>query len=338
VGFITTCLFADNSALAPAVAHAKESAMNFRTKLHRIAGILGCLLLLTGMLLHLTVRDGSAGIATLFYAMPLPLIMLGWLIAAAWHFRRRMLMVVCIALALVTGIWWRAVSYKNEKAPLTTATQPAGAPLKVLYWNMAYHRLPSEDLDRLIATHRPDIVGLGEVGLRSGDPNPLLRNLPAGYTTVRPEHGMAFIVRGAIQVKRVKKLKGRSKFVEVDATVDGRVWHLVLVDGDADPLLSREELLETVLKTGTVPGTLVMGDFNTPLESVWFHRWSAAGMHHASEGARQGFRETWPRQFPFLTIDHLWCTQDLRPQFMERVALSSSDHLAIVASLEKAGR
>ncbi|QIF04836.1 endonuclease/exonuclease/phosphatase family protein [Roseimicrobium sp. ORNL1] len=308
--------------------------MNFRTKLHRTAGMLGCLLLLTGMLLHLTVRDEHTRIATLFYAMPLPLIMLGWLIAAAWHFRRRMLMVLCLALALVTGFWWQSVSYKNEKAPITTATQPAGARLKVLYWNMAYHRLPSEDLDQLIAKHLPDIVGLGEVGLRSGDPNPLVRNLPPGYTAVRPEHGMAFIVRGAIQVKRVKKLKGRSKFVEVDATVDGRVWHLVLVDGDADPLLSREELLETVLKTSTLPGTLVMGDFNTPLESVWFDRWRAAGLHHASEGARQGFRETWPRHWPFLTIDHVWCTPETQPLHFERVSLPSSDHLAIVTSLK----
>jgi hypothetical protein len=337
VGFITTRLFAKNSALAPAVAHAKESAMNFRTKLHRIAGILGFLVLLTGMLLHLTVRDGPAFTATVFYAMPLPLIMLGWLIATAWHFRQRALVVVCLALALVTGLWWKTVSYKNESTPHATTTQPVDAPLKVLYWNMAYHRLPSEDLDRLIATHLPDIVGLGEVGLKSGDPNPLVRNLPAGYTAIRPEHGMAFIVRGATQVKRVKKLKGRSKFVEVDATVDGRVWHLVLVDGDADPLLSREELLETVLKTSVLPGTLVMGDFNTPLESIWFDHWRAAGLHHASEGTRRGFRETWPRPFPFLTIDHLWCTQDLRPQYMERVQLSSSDHLAIVASLEKAG-
>jgi endonuclease/exonuclease/phosphatase (EEP) superfamily protein YafD len=311
--------------------------MNWRTRLHRIAGILGCLLLATGMLLHLTVRDEHKVLAVFFYAMPLPLIMLGWLIAAAWHFRQRVLLVLCLALALVTGFWCQAVSYKNEKAPLTTSSPPPSARLKVLYWNMAYHRLPSGDLDRLIATHLPDIVGLGEVGLKSGDPNPLVRNLPAGYTAIRPEHGMAFIVRGAAQVKRVKKLKGRSKFVELDATVDGRVWHLVLVDGDADPLLSREELLETVLKTSTLPGTLVMGDFNTPLESVWFDRWRAAGMHHASKGARQGFRETWPRPWPFLTIDHLWCTQDLRPQFMERVQLPSSDHLAVIASFEKAG-
>lgn len=312
--------------------------MHFRTKLHRIAGILGCLLLVTGMLLHLTARDGHKWMATLFYAMPLPLMMLGWLIAAGWHFRQRRLMVLCLALAFVTGFWWKAVSCKSEKETLTSTTQPAGARLKVLYWNMAYHRLPSEDLDQLIAKHQPDIVGLGEVGLRSGDPNPLVRNLPPGYTAVRPEHGTAFIVRGATQVKRVKKLKGRSKFVELDATVDGRVWHLVLVDGDADPLLSREELLETVLKTSTLPGTLVMGDFNTPLESVWFDRWSAAGLHHASEGARHGFRETWPRHWPVLTIDHLWCTQETQPMLFERVKLPSSDHLAVMAVFERAGR
>jgi endonuclease/exonuclease/phosphatase (EEP) superfamily protein YafD len=310
--------------------HAKESAMSWRTRLHRIAGILGGLLLVTGMLLHLTVRDAIPQLAPLFYAMPLPLIMLGWLVAAAWHLRQRAIHRACFALAFVTACWWHAASYRKESPP----SAASGAGLKVLYWNMAHHRLPSADLERLIARHQPDVIGLGEVGLRSGDPNPLLRHLPAGYTAIRPEHGMGVIVRGAVQVKRVKKLKGRSKFVELEATVGGKVWHLVLVDGDADPLLSRWELLDEVLIAAiAAPNTVVMGDFNTPLECIWFDRWRASGLHHASEGARTGFRETWPRPWPVLTIDHLWCTREAKPERFERVTLPNSDHLAIVTVL-----
>jgi endonuclease/exonuclease/phosphatase family metal-dependent hydrolase len=112
----------------------------------------------------------------------------------------------------------------------------------------------------------------------------------------------------------------------------------VLVDGDADPLLSRWELLDEVLIAAiAAPNTLVMGDFNTPLECIWFDRWRAAGLYHASEGARSGFRETWPRHWPFLTIDHLWCTRETKPERFERARLPSSDHLAIVATLGKAG-
>ncbi|HSI63847.1 MAG TPA: endonuclease/exonuclease/phosphatase family protein [Candidatus Saccharimonadia bacterium] len=300
-------------------------------RLHRIAGMLGCLLLATGMLLHLTVRDGARVSATIFYAMPLPLIMLGWLIAAAWHVRHRLVMVACLALALITACWWQAVSYK--KAPHATALQPAG--LKVLYWNMAHQRLPSVDLEKLIATYQPDIVGLGEVGHRSGDANPMVRNLPPGYIAIRPEHGMGFLVRGSAQVKQVTKLKGRSKFVELDVTVDRHDWHILLVDGDADPLRQREELLKKVLALVKAPNTLVMGDFNTPIESCWFDEWRNAKLHHASEGSRSGFRETWPRPWPVLTIDHIWCTPDMLPQSMERVSLPSSDHLAVFTVLGK---
>ncbi len=296
--------------------------------------MLGCLLLATGMLLHLTVRDGSRLTGAVFYAMPLPLIMLGWLIAAAWHVRHRFVLSACLALALITACWWQAVSYKRQ--PQATARPPAG--LKVLYWNMAHQRLPSADLAKLIATHQPDILGLGEVGLRSGDPNPLVRNLPPGYIAIRPEHGMGFIVRGSALVKHVTKLKGRSKFVELDVTLDGHVWHVVLVDGDADPLRKREELLKKVLALVRDPNTLVMGDFNTPIESLWFDPWSDAGLHHASEGSRGGFRETWPRPWPVLTIDHIWCTKDMIPQSTVRVSLPSSDHLAVFTVLGKTAK
>jgi endonuclease/exonuclease/phosphatase (EEP) superfamily protein YafD len=305
------------------------------SRLHRIAGVLGCLLLATGMLLHLTVRDSSRLTATFFYAMPLPLIMLGWLIAAAWHVRRKTVLVGCLLMVIVTACWWQVTSYRKQTHRPPPTAQPAG--LKVLYWNMAHQRLPSVDLEKLIATHQPDIVGLGEVGHRSGDANPIVRNLPPGYIAIRPEHGMGFMVRGSAQVKQAKKLKGRSKFVELDATVDGQVWHILLVDGDADPLRKREELLTKVLDLVKKPNTLVMGDFNTPIESRWFDPWRDAKLHHASEGAREGFRETWPRPWPVLTIDHIWSSPDTLPQSMERVQIPSSDHLAIMARLEKAG-
>lgn len=311
--------------------------MNLRIRLHRISGILGCLLLVIGMLLHLTVRDGHKLIATVYYAMPLPLILLGWLIAAAWHCRRKIMLVACLTMALVMACWWQATSYSPESR--SGFTSPPRAGLKVLYWNMAHQRLPSADLERLITTHQPDIVGLGEVGLRSGDANPLMRNLPSGYIALKPEHGMALVVRGSAQVQQITRIKKtRSKFLQVDVTVDAKVWHLILVDGDADPFLKREELLTKVLALAQTPNTLVMGDFNTPLESRWFDPWRAAGLRHATEGARSGFRETWPRHWPVLTIDHLWCTAETQPEHFERVSLLSSDHLAIVTNLVKAGR
>lgn len=310
--------------------------MNWRAGLHRIGGGLGCLLLVTGMVLHLTVRDTHKVAGVFFYAMPLPLIMLGWVIAAVWHFRRKTLWIGCLFMAVVTACWWQTVSYRKPSlaAAAAVSRQPA-THLKVMYWNMAHQRLPSVDLDQLIATHQPDIVGLGEVGLRSGDPNPLVRNLPPGYIALKPEHGMGLVIRGSAGPQQITKIKKtRSKFLQVDVTVDGKVWHLLLVDGDADPFLKREELLKKVLALAHAPNTLVMGDFNTPIESVWFDRWRTAGLHHATEGARIGFRETWPRHWPVLTIDHLWSTPETRPVFFERVCLPSSDHLAIVASLK----
>ena len=301
-----------------------------RKRLHRIAGMVGSLVLAVGMVVHLSCRDFLPGLSVIFYALPLPLIAVGWLGLALWHVRQRLLMSPCLTLAFVTALWWQATSYQP---PGHASSSRAG--LKVLYWNMAHHRLPSADLQCLVDQHRPDIVGLGEVGLRFGDPNPLISKVPPGYTALKPEYGMGLLVRGTANVGNLTKLKRRSKFIELDVTVDGRTWHVILVDGEADPLRSREPLLTQVLQAASGKGkdTLVMGDFNTPVESGWFDSWRTAGLHHATEGARSGFRETWPNPWPVLTIDHIWSSPDAPPLRMQRLKLNSSDHLAVLAEV-----
>ncbi len=308
-----------------------------RRSLHVILGALGVLLLAGGMLLHLTVRDGVRLLAPVYYGMPLPLLMVGWLGLAAWFLRRPRVLVGCLAMAVIAGAWWQAVSYGGGAGtPGPAAGTGPARRLKVMSWNMAHQRLPSAELEAVVRAHLPDIVGLGEVGLRHGDPNPLMQSPPPGYTLLRPEHGMAVVVRGSVQDRGVTRLAGKSKFVEMEATVDGRIWHVILVDGDAAPLKPRQELLDRVRAVATARGrnTLVLGDFNTPVESVWFDSWRDAGLHHASEGHRAGFRETWPRPWPVLSIDHIWSSPELPPAQTTRLFMQSSDHLAVLTALE----
>lgn len=295
--------------------------------LHRLSTFLGMGALLLAMLLHLTLRDQHRLLSVVFYAFPLPLIFLGWLCLAGWNWSHRWLLGVCLVLAVGTAAWWHAVSYRPARADLGEL-----AALKVLYWNMAHQKLPSADLKILLEREKPDIVGLGEVGLRHGDSNPLLATLPPGYVALKPEYGMGLLVRGTVKVLNVKFLEGRSKYVEADATVDGRTWRLVLVDGDGYALRSRQTFLAQVPTAGSP--AIILGDFNTPIESRWFDPWRDAGLRHASEGTRQGFRETWPRGWPVMTIDHIWTSRGVRPLRFRMISLPSSDHRALVADLK----
>lgn len=289
----------------------------------------GTLLLLLGLLLHLVVADAWPLFRVVFYALPLPVLALGWLaVAALWGWQRRRGR-LCALVAAGCGAWWYASSWCTPE-PVQGTPNPAA---KVLCWNMAHEALPSADLQQLVTEFTPDIAGLVEVGARHGDPADLMTTLPPGYTAMKLDHGMAVLVRGTVRVVHQKLLSSNSKFAALEAVVDGATWRVFIVDGASRPSTSREDVLKAVLAEARGhPRTVVMGDFNTPLESPLFNPWRAV-LRHAFNETGHGFRETWPRLAPVLTIDHVWSSMDSPPLHTEKRWLRSSDHAALLVQL-----
>src|SRR5439155_10654201 len=136
-------------------------------------------------------------------------------------------------------------------------------------------------------------AGLVEVGARHSDPNLLVVALPAGYVARKLDDGMAIAVRGTVAAVRQVRLESTSKFAAIEAVVDGVAWHIFIVDGVSNPLASREDVLASVLAEAHGHAhTVVLGDFNTPVESAFFDPWRAE-LHHAFNETGAGFRETW---------------------------------------------
>lgn len=294
----------------------------------RIIRLLATLLLASGILLHLTVRDAWAPAAVLFYALPLPVLAGCWLVLSClWGWKGRAGL-VCLAFACVSASWWFAACCRE--APLRPNQTPV---LKVFYWNMAHRALPSTELERLLREHQPDIAGFVEVGRRHGDPNPLTAKLPAGCAAFKLDHGMAVVVRGTMNAVRQEVLPSSSKFAAVEVTVDGVRWQLFIVDGVSRPTTSRKDVLDRVLaESRGLSRVVIVGDFNTPVESSHFSPWQDT-LHHAFNEAGSGFRETWPRWVPVLSIDHVWSSADVPPLKAQLVWSHDSDHAALAVEL-----
>jgi endonuclease/exonuclease/phosphatase (EEP) superfamily protein YafD len=286
------------------------------------------LALSVGLLLHLTVADNSGVLRAVFYATPLPVMAAGWMILALLFDVRRGSGTACLVLGGLCAAWWPMQSYRFPKAQDSEAQV-----LKVISWNMAHENLPSADLQTLVQTFKPDIAGLVEVGARHSDPNPLFSAVPPGYAVQKFDHAMAIVVRGTVRLVHQEILGGISKFAFAEAVVDGVTWRVFIVDGTSNPIASREDVLSRVLEEArSHPHTIVLGDFNTPVESALFDPWRVE-FHHAFNEAGRGLRETWPRWIPVLTIDHIWSSQDLPPQSAKKRWLESSDHAALLAEL-----
>ncbi len=80
---------------------------------------------------------------------------------------------------------------------------------------------------------------------------------------------------------------------------------------------------------------IILGDFNTPYESVALDRFREKFYHCFTEAGR-GLRETWPWPLPALSLDHIWVTRDWKPQLCRKVKRWSSDHAMVWTVLKPA--
>jgi endonuclease/exonuclease/phosphatase (EEP) superfamily protein YafD len=107
---------------------------------------------------------------------------------------------------------------------------------------------------------------------------------------------------------------------------------VVGVDVGANPLRPRGRAFEPLdALLARVKPDLVLGDFNTPRDSVFFEAWRSAGYRHAFEAAGNGTDLTWPMPLPVLSLDHVWSGPRLAPRSCRHVGSWASDHRAVVA-------
>jgi len=120
-------------------------------------------------------------------------------------------------------------------------------------------------------------------------------------------------------------------------TAGGHAIDVILVDIRSQPWLSRRPSLEAIFeKACRGRPTLVMGDFNTPAESMLLDKATAGRFLAAHESPVRGFRETWPWGIPLLTLDQIWAGGGLVP-VSHRKEIRHSDHAYVEAVIGRAG-
>jgi endonuclease/exonuclease/phosphatase (EEP) superfamily protein YafD len=277
----------------------------------------------TGVVLNATSRDANQLLAPLFYSLPLP-VAGALLLGSALFLRARFLRRIAALAGIVTLGWWFYQSYGWA--------YPAKAKWKAITWNMGRPKHPFAPLVALVRAERPDVM----VTIESGDIPPAViafyqSSLP-GYHVVVQSKGITCLVRGRISQSMVRGLVNGSDVAYFRAEVDGERLNVFGADLGAFPLMPRRPQLDMLAETTRGERhTLVMGDFNTPLESVQLRRMHES-FTESREGPHRGFLETWVYNLPLLSLDQIWCSRDLKPVFTSRRVGFASDHDPLVFS------
>lgn len=272
------------------------------------------------LLLRLTLRDRVPALAALYYGATPFLLGLAFLaVAALWALGgRRRPALAALTLAFVCGAWQTGTSrFDRPQAPGKT---------RLLLWNVLYGVRGWDRIVERIREVDPDLVFLIEA-------NDLAPRAPPGWTWRWFQEGMAVGVKGQILSAELVSLGPYSDAAVVELEVKGRRTRAILADLVSYPTRPRGPAFARLdeLRRRVKPD-LVLGDFNTPRDSVHFDAWRGE-MTHAFEAAGRGWDLTWPSRPSLLAIDHVWCAPTVTPTSCLHLR-GASDHRAVIVELK----
>jgi len=293
--------------------------------------VLAVLTALVGALVRVTVRDASPFFAALYYALP-------WIVVsaclgcagAAWLLAgRARLGRTAVVFAVVFAALWLSASLHGQPC------RPGPDDVRVLLLNTARGSAGWDEVARALPPFDVDIIGLVEAGGKGPARQKFWEDNFPEHHVYLPGGGLAILTRGDVRRINLHPLDGVSRYVDAEIDLEGRLIRVVLVDLDASPRFDRKGLITSVFRaasaTADVP-TIVMGDFNTPIDSRWFDR-VRARLQHVFEAAGSGLFLTWPAPLPLVGIDHVWVSSGIEPRCATLESFGTSDHRAVSASL-----
>ncbi len=158
------------------------------------------------------------------------------------------------------------------------------------------------------------------------------------HNVVGPQQGMLFFARGKVTSHEFGLLGEGGKYARFEVQRDGRAVNVLLVDIKSNPFRSRREAFEHLVDLVDMYAgkpLMLMGDFNTPVDSV-FMSGLESRLHHAFHTCGKGYDSTWPVPIPLLSLDHVWVSPDLPLHSCRLPWTWRSDHKPVLTILESA--
>ncbi|QDU38662.1 Endonuclease/Exonuclease/phosphatase family protein [Maioricimonas rarisocia] len=296
-------------------------------------GALSLLLVVVGVLLHATVRDRWVVTSLFYYSLPpIVIALLGGM--AVWSFwsdmSSRIGQMVALGGVLLLAGWSQAHAWRLGSVP-----EAAAEDVRVVFWNTCRLSAGKERIARAVGRLDADIIALCEAGEATEKQRALWQSACPGYDVTFLGGGMIVLTRGVSGEARAYSLSYHTEARQLELELPaGRVTCL-LVDVASSPTYSRRPALRElaeIAETMSDRPLLILGDFNTPGDSVLFR---PLRREHANafEQTGRGFGPTWPVPLPVLDIDQIWSNRKVDIRNCQIGWEWVSDHRPVYASV-----
>lgn len=297
----------------------------------------GWLLLAAGLLLQFGLKDRLPGLALLFYALPQPCLLALAAVLALVPGARLRSRLGAVAVALPLALNWLG-PLLITRPPAAAAAAAHADDLRLLVWNVARPKGPHAGLIELVRERQPHVVAVIEPGRVQPDWLRAYEAALPGYRADWMPRGLLWLSRVPSRYRERGKLEGIGAYARFEVSGPWPTFPVVVADVFAHLLHSRRGQLQEVLaQAQDRSDALLVGDFNTPLESVFFQPWRVRYRQvFATSG--NGLAETWPLGLPLLSLDQVWVGPDWQVVGVEKLwRVRDSDHAALWVTLRQLG-
>lgn len=267
-------------------------------------------------IIHFIVKDSCFVTSLFFYTFPLPAII--FLAIGAYLLGKGEVKRFGLVSIVSLSLYWFIGSYQYH------TFQNGKDPLEIVFWNANHRRGFSDAMG--VNEGVPDVLILVECHEFK------LRNVKQQFPEYHVETFNAEIaILSKTPIENTQLVSEKHRPVIVNFRTLGH--NFSIVDVPASLALPRKPMLDFAFEHAK-NSDVVLGDFNTPLESVHFDSFKQ-NFQHAFKKRGKGFTETWFWGWPILSLDHIWVTDKTTILSAEKINSPQSDHSMLRVRIER---
>ncbi len=263
------------------------------------------------LLIHFVFKEVNHVFSLLFYAFPLPVIVL--IILGFSYAIKGKQKYYNLILASVLFVIWLQSSFKINEPDTVKDSD-----VEIVFWNATHKREFKHVFDTLDSL--PDVVVLVEY--HAEEIEIIKVKYPNSHFYWHDESEIGVFSKDLIYLKEIFTSENKSTVINFSTFKTD----FYAVDVNSSLLVPRKE--ELVFLNSTIQSkkqSVILGDFNLPYESKFFKHVKTL-FNHAFTEKGNGFRETWFWNLPLLSLDHIWVSKDLKIVKAEIINTWKSDH------------
>ncbi len=283
------------------------------------------------LILHFIIKDSINDLIYVFYGTPKPILLFFNLFLIVLFINPKRMRFILSGSATLLFLIWIISDFRFR-----IHSPDVESDIKVLYWNAARGKMNTfQFIAKKIESIEPDILGFVEAENLDKDFFLKYEKAPYDYTFRKIGNDMLIGVKGSINNLDNFDSDHYYKYGKIKVTVNNEPYTLFIVDIFVNQPYFRKRILGELYKTiDAEKNVIVLGDFNTPFESLHLKPFKE-NLWNAERKAGSGLVTTWPDKFPLLQIDHIWSSKNILPVYSYNEASDFSDHAIIISGFNK---